>query len=240
MCADISKNRLPLHIEISEMLAREIKAGILADGTRLPSERKMAEELGVAVGTLRKALLDLTEKQMLERIHGSGNYIRNRGDDKTKQKTIYAFFRLELLEGGGLPTAEVISVDKVKPPSSIPKMSTSKNFYRIRRLRRLNQLDAALEEIWVDVPNGKKIRADDLSDSLYLFYQETLGIWIARAKDSLSVQAIPDWKPKKSGNSKKEIWGFVERQSYDVEGNCREYSRTWFDPSIVRYVSRIE
>ncbi len=70
-------HRLPLHVEISEMLAREIQAGILFEGTKLAPERAMAESLRVSVGTLRKALLDLEEKGLLERIHGSGNYVRS-------------------------------------------------------------------------------------------------------------------------------------------------------------------
>ena len=38
------------------MLIREIASGRIPDGTRLPTERQMAEDLGVAVWTLRRAL----------------------------------------------------------------------------------------------------------------------------------------------------------------------------------------
>ena len=63
---------LPLHIQISEMLVREIKAGMLANEERLPPERQMAERLQISVGTLRKSLADLESKGMLVRKHGSG------------------------------------------------------------------------------------------------------------------------------------------------------------------------
>ncbi len=49
---------LPKFVQLSEMLIREIAAGHLTDGARLPPERDMADDLGVAVGTLRKALAD--------------------------------------------------------------------------------------------------------------------------------------------------------------------------------------
>ena len=42
------------------MLIRDIAAGRLSEGERLPPEREMAAELGIAVGTLRQALADLT------------------------------------------------------------------------------------------------------------------------------------------------------------------------------------
>ena len=63
-----SKAALPKYVRISERLIREIAAGRLADGTRLPPEREMAVELGASVGTLRKALADLADKGLLERI----------------------------------------------------------------------------------------------------------------------------------------------------------------------------
>ena len=56
---------LPKHVEIAESLIRRIGAGLIADGARLDPERAMAEGLGVAVGTLRKALAIL-ESQGLQ------------------------------------------------------------------------------------------------------------------------------------------------------------------------------
>jgi len=73
----------------------------------------MAAELGISVGTLRKALGDLSEKGMLERVQGSGNYVRHRTD----VASVYALFRLELLGGGGLPTARVLTVDRLEVPA---------------------------------------------------------------------------------------------------------------------------
>ena len=84
---------LPKFIQLSEMLIREIAAGHLADGSRLPPEREMADDLGVAVGTLRKALADVEAKGLLDRVQGSGNYVRHR----PAVESVYAFFRLELM-----------------------------------------------------------------------------------------------------------------------------------------------
>src|SRR5687768_4780719 len=124
---------LPVHMQISEMLIREIAVGRLADGARLPPERDMAVELGIAVGTLRRALADLTDRGLLERVHGSGNYVRSRGD----LQGVYAFFRLERIGGGGLPTADLISVETMKKPAGLPAFGASDLAHRIRRLRRL-------------------------------------------------------------------------------------------------------
>jgi len=65
--AALTPVRMPLHLQISEMLMREIQAGLLVDGEKLAPERQMAAQLNISVGTLRKALLDLDEKGMLKR-----------------------------------------------------------------------------------------------------------------------------------------------------------------------------
>lgn len=232
----VQRGRLPLHIQISEMLAREIKAGILLDGERLEPERVLAQRLGIAVGTLRKALADLGEKGMLERVQGSGNYVKN----VDTNNTIYGFFRLERLTGGGLPSAVPLSVDKVEAEEGV-RFGQGDSYYRIRRVRRLSDLDAALEEIWLDASYvNREISDCDLNESLYQFYKEELGFWIARVEDSISVSAPPDWRPADFASAAGPVWGYVERCGWDQHGVQAEYSRTWFDTRSTRYVSRIK
>ena len=47
---------LPIYLQIAELLAREIAAGHLLDGERLPPERDMAERLGISVGTVKSRI----------------------------------------------------------------------------------------------------------------------------------------------------------------------------------------
>lgn len=228
------RGRLPLHLEISEMLAREIKAGILLDGERLEPERHMAKRLGIAVGTLRKSLAVLVDNGMLERIQGSGNYIRN----VDVNNTIYGFFRLELIAGGGLPSATALSVRR-KTNSGYLGFGVKDDYYRIRRTRYLNDVPVALEEIWLDASySHEPLSKQELSDSLYQYYKEQLGFWIARVEDSISIKAAPKWRPSEVGKDSSKQWGYVERNSWDQQGRQAEFSKTWFDTNKTRYVAR--
>lgn len=230
----MANGRLPLHIQVSEMLTREIQASVLADGERLPPEREMADQLGISVGTLRKSLADLEEKGMLERVQGSGNYVKNKVD----ADNVYSLFRLELIHGGGFPSAEILSVKRLKKPTYIPDFGESQYGFRFRRLRKLNGMNAACEEIWLDASYAESIRRTDLSESLYLFYKEKLGFWITRAEDRVSVSRLPEWAPEALAITDITHWGYIERLSRDHEGKVAEYSRTWFDPVNVRFVCR--
>lgn len=227
---------LPKYIQIAEMLIREIAAGHRIEGERLPPEREMANTLGLSVGTLRKALAELEGRGLLERVQGSGNYIRA----GREAAGVYALFRLERLAGGGLPTAEVLSVARLSKPDGVPAFGPSSDAHRIRRLRWLGGEPAAVEEIWLDGDRAERIEARALSESLYLFYRETLGFWIARAEDRISVGAAPGWVTEPFGPRAGDIVGYVERVAEDQDGQSVEFSRTWFDPRVARYVARLK
>lgn len=227
---------LPIYVQIAELLVRDIAAGRLIDGEKLKPERDLAEELGIAVGTLRKALSELQSRGLLERVQGSGNYIRALSDPQS----VYAMFRLELIGGGGLPTAEILSIDRLPKPVELPAFGTSDEAHRIRRLRRLSGKPAALEEIWLDGSYVERIDTEAVSESLYLFYRTRLSLWIARAEDQIGLDRVPDWAPAVFGQPVRAPVTHIQRISQDQEGARAEVSRTWLDHDAARYVSRLK
>ena len=230
----IASRPLPRWLQESERLIREIAAGRLPDGVRLPPEREMAADLGIAVGTLRKALADLAGKGLLERRQGSGNYIRHRAG----VASVYSLFRLERPSGGGLPTAELLTLDRRRKPAEAPDFGPSSEAWRLRRLRRLDGLPAALEEIWLDAGQAALLRAEDLSESLYLSYRAVLGLEIGQVEDRVGLAPVPDWAVDGFPLPPQAPAGYVERVSRLLDGAAVEFSRTWFDPDRARYVSR--
>ena len=102
------------NIQISELLIRDIVSGRLIDGERLPPERVLASTLNVTVTTLRKSLKVIAKKGMIKQIQGSGNYVCH----GVKDDSVYAMFRLELLDGGGLPSAKFIEIKQLLKPSN--------------------------------------------------------------------------------------------------------------------------
>lgn len=230
---------LPLYLRISERLTREIAAGLWADGARLPPERDFAAALGASVGTLRKALAELERRGLLVRRQGSGNYIRSPGPETSPPPSVYALFRLERLGGGGLPTAETLSVARRSKPAGAPRFGASPTAHRIRRLRSLDGRPAALEEIWLDASCADVIEAGALPEALYLYYAEALGLEIADVEDRVSVAPAPDWAPRRFGAPTGSICGYVERIGAAKGGAAVEYSRTWVDASVAVYVARL-
>lgn len=226
---------LPTYLRLAETISRDIAAGRLKDGQRLPTEREMAAAQGVAVGTLRKALAELEGRGLLMRRQGSGNYIRAHD----RAVGIYALFRLELIEGGGLPTAELLSLDLMQKPADLPGFGEGPRAHRIRRLRRLSGLAASVEEIWLCASYADRLDRTDLSELLYLHYRRHLGLNITRAEDRIGQSPLPDWTPEAFGMAAGQPAPQVQRLSIAEDGRVAEISRNWFDPVVARYVARL-
>jgi GntR family transcriptional regulator len=186
--------------------------------------------------TLRKALAVVTDRGLIERRQGSGNYVRGGRRDVG----IYALFRLEAVPGGGgLPTARVISLDRLRKPTDLPDLgSDTAMAWRIRRVRSLDGVPASVEEIWLDGRFGP-LRAEQLSESLYKTYADRLGLTVTRAEDRVSVAPLPGWAPEAFGAGPGAPMGLVERRSFDQYGDPAEMSRTWFAPDRARYFARV-
>ena len=74
---------------IIQQIKKQIKKGILKPGEKLPSERKLADQLGVSRASVREAIQALAFSGYLEVIQGKGTFIT---DSAAKYDEICDFF----------------------------------------------------------------------------------------------------------------------------------------------------
>lgn len=67
--------------QVIEEIKNKIKSGDIKKGDRLPSEREMAESLGVSRTSVREALRALEVVGLVESRQGAGNYIKTNFDN---------------------------------------------------------------------------------------------------------------------------------------------------------------
>jgi DNA-binding transcriptional regulator YhcF (GntR family) len=70
----------PVYRQIIEQITRLIRSGTLKPGDKIPTERELAEQLGVARGTVKKAYDELSRSQFLESIPGRGSFVSIKQD----------------------------------------------------------------------------------------------------------------------------------------------------------------
>ncbi len=66
---------MPRYIVIADRIRRQISAGRLGQGDKLPSQRELAEAYSTTVMTVRQALALLEEENLISTTHGVGSFV---------------------------------------------------------------------------------------------------------------------------------------------------------------------
>ncbi|MFO8060153.1 MAG: GntR family transcriptional regulator [Bacillota bacterium] len=70
-------NGIPLYIQLREQIAHLIESGLWQEGFKLPTERRMAQLLGVSRNTVGLAYRDLVERGLLFSQQGLGTFVKD-------------------------------------------------------------------------------------------------------------------------------------------------------------------
>jgi len=63
------------YVQVANHLTARINTGDLTPGARLPGERDLAGEYGVALGTIRRALAEMRERGLVVTTPSKGTFI---------------------------------------------------------------------------------------------------------------------------------------------------------------------
>lgn len=69
------KDALPLYVQLTRILRREIMEGTYKEGDIIPSEAQMAQKYDITRTTVRRAISDLVNDGLLMQVHGKGTYV---------------------------------------------------------------------------------------------------------------------------------------------------------------------
>jgi GntR family transcriptional regulator len=79
LCMDVPDldhgSHVPLYIQGADWITAQVSAGKLVPGTRLPAERDLAEQWGVAYMTVRRMMAELRERNVIVSQPGKGTYV---------------------------------------------------------------------------------------------------------------------------------------------------------------------
>jgi DNA-binding transcriptional MocR family regulator len=65
----------PAYAQIADALATDVARGALAAGTRLPTQRALAHDLGLAVGTVTRGYAEAERRGLIEAVVGRGSFV---------------------------------------------------------------------------------------------------------------------------------------------------------------------
>lgn len=136
-------------------------------GSKIPSERDLSDEWGVARMTARKAIETLTDEGLLDRRRGSGTYVAQMPYARTVG---LSSFTADMLQRGLTPSTEVLDFDRVPADGATAarlNIAEGDEVVTFTRLRFADDEPIAVETTWMPAHLVSTMAEEDLSGSLF-------------------------------------------------------------------------
>ena len=156
--------------QIASALEADILSGRLKEGEQIPSERVMAERMGISRMTARKALQELTGRGMLQTRVGHGTFV---GTPRIGQELSALTGFTEEMERQGRATSSIVVEAELAAPSAsaaVPlDLPRGAKVYRLTRVRLADGMPVAMERTEIDAARTPDLlsKADFATSSLY-------------------------------------------------------------------------
>lgn len=100
---------VPPYEQLRMQLAEQARSGELAAGTRLPTVRKLAEDLGLAPNTVARAYRELEADHFIETRGRNGSFVSAQGDAAEKQAQEAARAYADRVQKLGIPRSTALA-----------------------------------------------------------------------------------------------------------------------------------
>lgn len=179
---------VPLYKEIAALLRGEIMSGRWKPGARIPTEKVLAKELGVSLGTLRNAILELVRAGLLHRQQGRGTFVH--GARFNNSMTRFFRYTRRDLNTPLIPKTTMLKQALVGADEQVARafgLTPGTQIAHVRRLRTFEDEPFLLHDSYFPVAVWERISGADFTvPSLYDLLQEDYDIHIRAADEYLN------------------------------------------------------
>jgi GntR family transcriptional regulator len=179
---------LPLYREVKHKIMEALRDGEWKPGEIIPAEKRLCERFGVSVGTLRKAVDELTAENILIRHQGRGTFVASHSQDRY----MFGFFHICPKTGQKeYPKVEFISLSRDKADADTAKrLGVARGAKVVRILNRLSLGgraviidDIQLPERFFAAITEEQVR--ERRTTLYQLYQDNFDVAVLRTEERL-------------------------------------------------------
>lgn len=179
----------PLYHTIYHELKQRIVAATYPPGTGLPSERKLGEEFGVSLITIRRALDELVLDGLIERRQGIGSFVRDRARNVVVGMSS---FTSDVVAGRLRLVRTLLQDDMI---AASPEVATRLAVQTGSVLRHLVRLDSeggspfSIDEVFIPPALATVVTSEIAASPSFLFlWQDRLDLILTRMEYEVSVQ----------------------------------------------------
>jgi DNA-binding GntR family transcriptional regulator len=223
------------YLGMRDDIAARIAAGDLKPGDKLPSERRLQGDLGVARGTIREGLFQLEAEGVIYRRDRSGWYVSPPPVvyDPTRWEGFMSYVEAQ----GRSPVTETLSAETIAADPLLAEVFSrplGAPLYMIRRRRYVDSRAVLVERIVVDAAIVPDLLRFSFDQSLTDILKREYGLSVARNQVSMQPCALTGYEAEalrlKSG-----LPGLaLQRTSYDAQGRVVEFDQEYWRHDAVR------
>ena len=182
--------RLPLYLQLRDLLAAQIRAQKWQPGQAIPSEAELSQTHQMAVGTVRRAIETLIAEGLVERTHGRGTFVRKARFDNS----LFRFFRFESAEGQPLaPRSVIVGRKTIEAPRQVAEALHLKPHARVIELLRLRTVDdqpVLAENIYLCAQRFKALADKGINIQVISTSEIKISVLIAEEYAELALRAL--------------------------------------------------
>jgi GntR family transcriptional regulator len=231
---------LSRYAALAAAMRARIVAGEWQPGSAIPAEQFLAREHGVALGTMRRALDLLAEQGLVERVHGRGTFVKQ----GLSGAPMLRFFRFGEAAGEA-PSSRILARDVVPASADVARAlgcGPGEPVLRLKRLRSVGEQPALHEEIFLPLPLFSALQAlpvSEWADLLYPMFAERCGVHVHRAVDTIGFGSLGAATARALQLPAGHPCARVQRQAFDLTGQCIEWRTTLGDANAFQYTVSI-
>jgi len=188
----VSPGRGPLYREIRDQLLQALAQGEWSAGSALPTESQLAQRFGVSIGTIRKAIGELVDANILVRHQGRGTFVATHDISRS----LYYFFHIVAADGvKRAPQHELITFETLRASGDVAAALGIDKGARVIHITNLQKIAGApvlLDELHLSAQLFAGLTRDeflDRSSTIYALYQSRYLINVVRTVERLRARS---------------------------------------------------
>lgn len=178
---------IPLYQQLKNKVMQDILMQVYKQGDKLPPERKMAVDNNVSVITVRKALSELEEEGILDRIQGKGTFVSVKKYNRSLNK--FVSFTEACKNMGAIAGAKELEKKIIVPTKKIAErleISGTSQIIYISRLRYVDDEPMVIERNYFTLDYAYLLN-EDLSNSLFDILYKKSGFMVTDSRKTIEI-----------------------------------------------------
>ena len=179
----------PLYLQVKDMLIQRILAGAWKPGAAIPNEIELSRELGISVGTVRKALDEMEGERLISRRQGRGTFVI----DQTSDECAIRFSNIRDADGarvaGSVESCEIIAATANEIEARMLHLRGGDPVFRLHRVRVHDNRPFLIEDSTIPQARFPGLAQESEISSSIVVLAHRYGVLLARAEEKISVAA---------------------------------------------------